>query len=200
MKKPSPAAAIAKMLRAAAPAGCLEEDPTTPSAECFVLLTRAGRAHVHAVDGTPEKRGGAIPYVQLFVRFEVPAWAQMFVGGTGTLNRYSGKWNHFLPTDPSQAAHLLQFYFGRLWPEAAEIPELAFFAAMGEVIKLRMRETFSLQGRRAWEEGARVRLKVIPSCGHRETWAYCGGCRTDYAGQEAREFWGLAGFFLFELR
>jgi len=199
VKKPSPAAAVAKMLRAAAPAGCLEEDPIMPGAERFLLLTRAGRAHVHVADGTPERRGGAIPYVQLFVRFEVPAWAQMFVGDTGVLNRYSGKWNHFLPTDPGQAAPLLRFYFGALWPDTAEIQELEFFAAMGEVLRLRTRWAWDA------EEGkvsgpARQRLKVIPSCGHRETWAYCGGCRTDYAGQEAREFWGLAGYFLFERR
>lgn len=186
----SPSVAVEQVLRGLAPPGCLIERD-----DGFVLLTRAGPARVSVRDGTPTRRGQPIPYIQLFVRFEVPAVANLIhlpYSGQG-LNRYTGKWNHLLDPSPEVAKRRVERLFETLWPSPTEIPWLEFLAAVNDMLSARWSELLRTPEKRKY-------LPIRRKCGHYPRCAYCDGCDTDYAAQDAREFWGAVSYFMYGVR
>lgn len=184
---------VAQALRTAAPKGCLTENEAFGGPRRFNLLTRAGLARVSVDDAQPARRGASPPYVQLFVRFEVvPVAVHLPLPGyQDRLNRYTGKWNHHLPPEPDLAAAKALRLFDSLWPAPEEIPYLEFLSAVEGMLSRRRINDFNAYVKapdRKW-------LRVIPTCGHRVPAAWCAGCGTDYAGQEAREFWEAVNYF-----
>ena len=186
---------VAAVLRAAAPRGCVTDQPSYPGDPTYMrVLTRAGYADVHA---SSFGKG-----IALFVRFDTPHLAREI--GLFHLNRCSGKWNHHdLSDDAKEAAAQVLGRFAPLWPRGEHgMAEAEFLGACQDAL-----DDAKMRALRAWydlpeeqQQRRRHRVPVLRACGLLPTdegiHLGCESCGTDYSAQAERKFNLLAGQFL----